>query len=142
MKRTMIVGAAALLFAGVAYPLLALDSSKHSEPASVVEKKDASKATEVQPSELIAKDTTVTTPAVTETTEGQPSELIAKDTTTTPPAATETKPAAATPSATDTVTDGAKNVVKEKVADVAKDKAMDAANSVPTTPNVPAPVAK
>ena len=149
MKRSMIVGAAALLLTGVAYPILALDSHKNNEPAKAVEKKDESKATEVKPNESMAKDATATTPAMT-----------------------ETKPAVVAPSApsvTDSVTDKTKDAVKDKTMDVAKDKAADTTtsgmktvtptpsvpstdptsaatkattSSIPTTPNVAAPAAK
>ena len=148
MKRSMIVGAAALLLTGTAYPILALDSHKNNEPAKAVEKKDESKATEVKPNEPMAKDATATTPAMT-----------------------ETKPAVVAPSApsvADSVTDKAKDAAKDKTMDVAKDKAMDtttsgmkrvtptpsvpsidptsaakaATSSIPTTPNVAAPAAK
>lgn len=121
MKRSMIVGAAALLLAGVAYPILALDNHKNNEPAKAVEKKDESKATEVKPNESMAKDATATTPA-----------------------ATETKPAVVTPSVPsvpDSVTDKGKDAAKDKTMDVAKDKAMDTTTSrmktVPPTPSVP-----
>jgi hypothetical protein len=149
MKRSVIVGAAALLLAGVVYPILALDSHKNNEPAKAVEKKDESKATEVKPNESMAKDATATTPAMT-----------------------ETKPAVVAPSApsvTDSVTDKTKDAVKDKTMDVAKDKAANATpsgmktviptpsvpstdptsaatkattSSIPTTPNVAAPAAK
>lgn len=140
MKNSLIVGAAALFLAGVAYPILALDSHKNHESTKAVEKKDESKTTEVKPSEPIAKDTTATTPAGTETKEVKPSAPLAKDATTTTPAVTETKPTAtapSTPSVTDTVTDKAKDAVKDKVMDAAKDKAMDAATGGMKTPSVP-----
>ena len=149
MKRSVIVGAAALLLAGVAYPILALDNHKNNEPAKAVEKKDESKAIEVKPNEPMAKDATATTPAMTET---KPAEVAPN-----------------TPSVTDSVTDKTKDAVKDKAMDVAKDKAMDtttsgmktvpptpsvpstdptsaatkaATSSIPTTPNVAAPAAK
>ena len=146
MKRSMIVGAAALLLTGVAYPILALDSHKNTEPAKAVEKKDESKATEVKPNEPMAKDATATTPAMT-----------------------ETKPAVVAPSVTGSVTDKGKDAAKDKTMDVVKDKTMDTTTSgmktvtptpsvpstdptsaatkatprsIPTTPNVAAPAAK
>ena len=149
MKRSVIVGVAALLLAGVAYPILALDSHKNTEPAKAVEKKDESKATEVKPHEPMAKDATATTPAMT-----------------------ETKPAVVAPSApsvTGSVTDKGKDAAKDKTMDVAKDKTMDTTTngmktvtptpsvpstdptsaatkatprSIPTTPHVAAPAAK
>jgi hypothetical protein len=149
MKRSMIVGAAALLLTGVAYPIFALDSHKNNEPAKAIEKKDESKATELRPNEPMAKDAATTTPTMT-----------------------ETKPVVVAPSApsvTGSVTDKAKDTVKDKAMDVAKDKAMDtttsgmktvtptpsvpsidptsaatkaATSSIPTTPNVAAPAAK
>ena len=121
MKRSMIVGAAALLLTGVAYPILAFDIHKNTEPAKSVEKKDESKATEVKPNEPMAKDATATTPAMT-----------------------ETKPAVVAPSApsvTDSVTGKTKNATKDKTLDVAKDKASNATTSgmktVTPTPSVP-----
>lgn len=140
MKRTMIVTAAALLLAGAAYPLFALDSKKITEPVKAVEKKDESKALEVKPSEPMAKDATTTSPVVTEKKEIKPNEPVAKDATTTTPAVTETKPATPAPStstAAPAMTDKAKDVVKDKVMDTAKDKAMDAATGGMKTPSIP-----
>lgn len=140
MKRTMIVTAAALFLAGAAYPILALDGKKTTEPVKAIEKKDESKVLEVKPSEPMAKDTTATPPAVTEKKEVKPSEPMAKDASTTTPAVTETKPAAPTPTtstAAPAMTDKVKDVVKDKVMDTAKDKALDAATGGMKTPSVP-----
>ena len=144
MKRTMIVTAAALLLAGASYPLFALDSKKTTEPAKAVEKKDEGKATEVKPSEPMAKDATSTTSTVTETKEVKPevkpNEPMVKGTTTTTSTVTETKPTTPAPSTATVapaVTDNAKEVMKDKVVDTAKDKAMDAATSGVKAPSVP-----
>jgi hypothetical protein len=137
MNRTITIAAAVLLLAGAAYPLLALDSKKTTEPVKAVEMKDESKTLEVKPGEPLPTDAPVTDPVATEVKEEKSIEPMAKDTTTTEPVVTETKPAVPTPSnpsaTNNVVTDTATGTVKDKVMDAAKDKAVDAATSTTTT---------
>ena len=138
MKRSMMFAAAALFLAGAAYPILALDGKKTTEPTQTLEKKSDSPVTEVKPSEPMVKDVNTATPVGNETKELKPSEPMAKDATT-PPAVNETKPSVTTPSTssvTETMTDKAKEVAKDKVVDAAKDKAVNAATTGMKTPSV------
>ena len=150
MKRTMIVAATALLIAGMTSPSFAHKTGRkhmHKKPvaAKTIDKKDEAKMIETKSAEPVAK-----MPTVTETK---------------PVAATPSQP-----STTETMTNKATDMAKDKAADMVKDKAMDAATggmkpavtatpsvpsvspttaatkavtgSIPTTPNVAAPIAK
>ncbi len=150
MKRTMIVAAAALLIAGMTSPSFAHKTGRkhmHKKPvaAKTIDKKDEAKMIETKSAEPVAK-----MPTVTETK---------------PVAAVPSKP-----SVIETMSYKATDMVKDKATDMVKDKAMDAAtsgvksavnptasvpsvspttaaakvvpSSIPTTPNVAAPIVK